>query len=137
LGVLAGSVLVDVEPGVVMVFGLDARLHGPLHTFAAAIALGFLAGLFGGWAGARLMGWSPGWRVSGVGGVVGWGLHVWLDSFLYTDITPFQPLSRANPFLGLFGGYTVVVVYVVSGLLTLWGVWWLLRAYRVGVLGTG
>jgi len=126
--VLAGSVLVDLEPGAVMLLGLEARLHGPLHTFAAALLLGGLAGLVGVLAARWLrIGFlpEPGWGVAWLGGAVGWALHVFLDSFLYTDITPFQPLTAGNPLLGLLGPHTTLIVYVASLAATVWGVAWI------------
>ena len=132
--VIAGSVLVDLEPGAVMLLGLDARLHGPMHTLAAASLVGWLAGLVGWlvWSrlGAPLRASGPWYAM--LGGIVGWALHVVLDSFLYTDIRPLDPVSRGNPLLGSLGAYTLEVVYLVTGLLTVWGLLWLYRVLQVG-----
>ena len=128
---LTGSLLPDIEPGAVMLLGLNARLHGPLHSLLAALLLGPFAGLLGSTVWSRVTGSRAGVGASIVAGVVGWSIHVSLDSFLYTDIEPLWPLSGWNPLLGLFGGYTVLVVYAVSGLLTVWGLYFLAGQLRV------
>ena len=128
---LAGSLLPDVEPGAVILLGLDARLHGPLHSLPAALLLGSLVGVLGSALWRRLTGLSVGLGSSLVAGTLGWSVHVFLDSFLYSDIQPLWPLAEWNPLLGLLGPYTVLVVYMVSGLLSLWGLYFLASLSRV------
>jgi len=107
---IVANVLVDVEPllvftGVLMAGGYS--LHGYLHTFLASLVAGsalgyamlrldrFLRDLF-----ERLHLVEGGVGLHGyiLGGVLGWGLHVLLDSPLYTDIRPLFPL-QLNPLL--------------------------------------
>jgi len=107
---IVANVLVDVEPllvftGVLMAGGYP--LHGYLHTFLASLVVGsalgyamfrlnrFLRGLF---ERLHLVEGGVGLRGYILGGVLGWGLHVLLDSPLYTDIRPLFPL-QFNPLL--------------------------------------
>jgi len=126
---LAGSVVVDLEPGVVMALGLNARLHGPLHTFTAALLLGWAAGLAGSlaWQGLGLPCPAASPAHAAVGGIIGWLGHVLLDSMLYSDITPLQPLTRENPLYMILGGATLPIDYAVNAALTAWGLIWLLN----------
>jgi len=104
---LAGTVLIDLEPGAVIFLGLNARVHGPLHTLAAALVLGSLVGVLV----ARSLSAN-----AAASGALGWAIHVLLDSPLYPDITPLQPLTDWNP---LYAPETFPLVYAVSTALTL------------------
>ena len=104
---LLASIIVDVEPFLVLFLGLNYPLHGYLHTFLLAISVGLIFGytmfLF-----ERFL--EPFYRIflleTGnslslksfvVAGGLGTGLHVLLDTPLYVDITPFYPITT-NPF---------------------------------------
>ncbi len=104
---LVASVIVDVEPLLVLVLGLSYPLHGYLHTFLFAS----LTGLVLGYVMFSLDGFlSPVFRALRlvaeggqdrsafmVTGVLGAAFHVLLDSPLYGDIRPFYPFTQ-NPF---------------------------------------
>jgi len=103
---LAANILVDVEPFLVLSFGLDYPLHGHLHTFIAAFVLGLALG-YAMFLLERFLrplyktfllesNDTPRWESFIVAGVLGTMLHVLLDSPLYDDIRPFYP-SLANP----------------------------------------
>ena len=99
---LVANILVDVEPFMVLLLGLDYPLHGFLHTFIVA----FILGLVLGYAMFLLERISrslyktlllesdatPKLKSFIVAGVLGTMLHVLLDSPLYDDIRPFYPL---------------------------------------------
>ena len=105
---LLASVIVDVEPLLVLFLGLRYPLHGYLHTFLLAIPIGVVLGytmfllenflkplykmflLETGNNGLSLKSYV-------VAGGLGTGLHVLLDTPLYADITPFYPVTT-NPF---------------------------------------
>jgi len=132
---LVANVIVDVEPFLVLFFGLGYPLHGYLHTFFLAFFLGvvlgcvtfllerFLRPLYG------LFLLEPGDRLGlrsfVFAGAFGTVLHVLLDSPLYGDISPFFPLT-VNPM------YHPAVTLKVYGLCVLMGV--LGIAYYVGLL---
>jgi len=103
---LLASIIVDVEPFLVLFLGLRYPLHGYLHTFLLAIPLGlalgytmfflekFLQPLYK----IFLLETHKSLRLKSfvVAGSLGTGLHVLLDAPLYADITPFYPITT-NP----------------------------------------
>lgn len=120
--VLVASVAVDARTALVFFGLLDGPLHGPVHTYVGALVLaGVLAAAtvlgarrFPGLA--RSVSATPGDpRAAAMGGLAGTWLHVTLDAFLYTDMTPLWPLA-GNPLLGLVGGPAVYDACVVAGL---------------------
>jgi hypothetical protein len=103
---ILANVIVDVEPFLVLLFGLRYPLHGYLHTFLLAfpigLALGCITYLF-----ERFL--KPfykiilletdvdlGFKSFIIAGVFGTELHVLLDAPLYGDIEPLYPII-ANP----------------------------------------
>ena len=103
---IVANVIVDVEPLLVLVLGLNYPLHGYLHTYISAIFLGIIGGyvmfllerffqplyktlLLESDRNQKQMSFI----LAGVSGIM---LHVTLDSPLYSDITPFYPLTT-NP----------------------------------------
>jgi len=133
---MLASVIVDVEPFLVFLFGLRYPLHGYQHTFFLAFFMGLLVGpsmfllerflhpLY------RLLLLEPdgglNLRSFVLAGVLGTELHVLFDSPLYGDIRPFYPLTTnplLNPALTL-GVYGFCVWMGVLGII-----------YYVAVLG--
>ena len=100
---LLASVIVDAEPFLVLFLGLRYPLHGYLHTFLLAIPVGFVLGyamfLHEGFLQPlyKIFLLATGNTLSVnsfvVAGGLGTGLHVLLDAPLYTDITPFYPIT--------------------------------------------
>jgi membrane-bound metal-dependent hydrolase YbcI (DUF457 family) len=120
---LIANIIIDIEPLTILLLGLDSPLHGFFHSFLG----GTLASIFltmivlrvrkfasplmeffyreQNWSRRKILSAS----ISGV------YLHVFLDSFLYTDIRPFYSF-RGNPLLsGLSMGFTVYYFCVFSG----------------------
>ena len=100
------SVILDIEPFLVLYYVLDYPLHGYLHTFVLAFVVGLLLGYV---AFVLERALQPIYKVFLLetgndlklrsflfAGAFGTTLHVLLDSPLYTDIRPFYPLT-ANP----------------------------------------
>jgi len=104
---LVASVIVDVEPLLVLVLGLSYPLHGYLHTFLFAsltgLALGHVMFSLDGflnpvYRALRLVAEEvQGRKAFMVTGVLGAAFHVLLDSPLYRDIRPLFPFTQ-NPF---------------------------------------
>ena len=111
---ISANVIVDVEPFLVLFFGLRYPLHGYLHTFFLA----FFVGLALGYAmfllerflhpiyKAFLLEADNNLNLKSFmfAGTLGVMLHVLLDSPLYKDIRPFYPLTinpLYNPTLSL------------------------------------
>ncbi|MHC4250374.1 MAG: hypothetical protein ACYS9X_14695 [Planctomycetota bacterium] len=108
---IGANVIVDIEPLIVMRFGLIAvyPLHGYAHTFLLGALVGLawatamypLRGLIGKAMRLVRLPYEPTYLKMALSGVLGVWLHVIFDSLLlYRDIRPFFPLD-ANPFLGL------------------------------------
>ncbi|TET72282.1 hypothetical protein E3J39_02725 [Candidatus Bathyarchaeota archaeon] len=120
---LVANVIVDIEPLVILTFGLHRTsslglpLHGLLHTFLGGTFVALLLALVM----RRMRGYlEPLMRLVGLeqvssprsvyaAALSGVYLHILLDSLLYVDIRPFYPFSY-NPFLG--------------GMAAAFGVWW-------------
>ncbi|MEM5821846.1 MAG: hypothetical protein QXH34_02120 [Ignisphaera sp.] len=99
------SVLVDIEPLIVSIISRGYRLHGYTHTILSSIIFGMLIGyilyllrryLHTTLTTLSLTENSGSLRTYILGGVVGWLLHVLMDSPIYYDIRPFEPIS-VNP----------------------------------------
>jgi membrane-bound metal-dependent hydrolase YbcI (DUF457 family) len=104
---MLANVILDVEPFLVLFFGLNYPLHGYLHTFFLAFFVGLALGcamfllervLHPIYKMFLLEPDDPLNRKSFfVAGVLGTILHVLLDSPLYGEMRPFFPLTM-NPF---------------------------------------
>ncbi len=126
---ILASVAVDVEPFLVLLFGLRYPLHGYLHTFFLAISVGLVLGyamfllekflhrlyqVFLLESGDKLN-----LKSFMFAGALGAALHVLLDSPLYSDIRPFYPLAinpMYNPTLSL-EVYSICVYMGILGLI--------------------
>ncbi len=120
---LVANVIVDIEPFVILIFGLHRAdslglpLHGLSHSFLGGTFVALLLVLLM----TRIREFTtPLLRLIGMeqkhsarsiyaAALSGVYLHILLDSRLYTDIRPFYPFSL-NPFLG--------------GMAAAFGVWW-------------
>jgi hypothetical protein len=133
---LLASVIVDVEPLLVLFLGLSYPLHGYLHTFLLAIPVGLVLG-YTMFLLEKFL--QPLWKIllleTGnslslksliVAGGLGTGLHVLLDTPLYTDITPFYPITT-NPF------YNPSVTQEIYGICVWMGAFGII--YYLGLLG--
>jgi hypothetical protein len=104
---IIASVILDVEPFMVLALGLNYPLHGYSHTLILALVLGALLGyvmfrLEGSFVSLyKLLLMETGTKFGlgsfMVAGALGTVVHVLLDSPLYDDILPFYPLT-VNPF---------------------------------------
>ena len=110
--VLIASVIVDIEPFIVLLFGLNYPLHGFFHSFlggslVAIVLAGFIYHVYRYFEKKVLL------RKIVISSFAGVHLHILLDSFLYLDIKPFY-LSGINPFYGLVSSSQVYMFCVVS-----------------------
>jgi membrane-bound metal-dependent hydrolase YbcI (DUF457 family) len=108
------NVVVDIEPGFVVIF----RPHYPVHGYAHTFLFGGLIGLLWGLLAFRLkdnfkaamqnmhIPYEPDLRTMLLSGLLGVWFHVILDSLVWNDIRPLWPL-RINPFLGLVKLHTL------------------------------
>jgi len=118
---LAASIIADIEPFLVIVLGLDYPLHGFFHSFPGGSILALIVSLFLSRfkrSADKMMDFfkmkqemsSRNVFIAAFSGVY---LHIFLDSFLYTDIRPFFPID-ANPFYGLVSYGDVILFCALS-----------------------
>ena len=98
---LVANVIVDFEPFLVLLLGIDYPLHGFFHTFlGGSIVAAILSLIMVGW-GDKLQGIMGFFRLRQkssprniwAASFLGVYLHIILDSVLYTDIKPFFPFE--------------------------------------------
>lgn len=105
---LIASVIVDLEPLIVIFFNLNYPLHGFFHSFLGgsliALPLGLLMYKIKPYFNPILEVFKLGQEIKLykvlLAAFTGIYLHIFLDSFLYTDIQPFFPL-QINPMYNL------------------------------------
>ena len=145
------QVAMDIEPLVGIVRGADV-LHGPTHTWLAALAIGLAVAaisppvcrpILRRWNGElsrHRLSWlvEPGPSTPGpvlAGAFAGTISHVLLDSIMHFDIAPLSPWSDANALRGLVSIEALHRFCVISGVLGILG-WfaagWLGRRTRQG-----
>lgn len=144
------QVVMDIEPLVGILQGARV-LHGPTHTYLAALALGIIAAVLAPLIGRpilrrwnrELSHYGLSWLTAPesfasipviTGAFSGTLSHVLLDSLMHGDITPFAPWSSANGLLGLTSIAALHRTCILSGLLGLlvWlGVNWRQRQHGV------
>ena len=113
---LIANLIVDIEPFLVLLLGLDYPLHGLLHSFLGGSLVAILLSI----SMIKLKEKSSSksiWSAS----LSGIYLHILFDSPLYTDIRPFYPYDY-NPFYnnGIIAGldiYLLCVLLFVVGVL--------------------
>ena len=122
---ILGSTLVDIDFFRCVLTGYP--LHGDLHTYLGATVLACFISVAV-WIGdplnARIKAsfrWETGTNLKAIsaGAFLGAYSHVFLDSFLYSDIRPLHPFSDGNVLYSEMGGdVTTGVVYGVTALTT-------------------
>jgi membrane-bound metal-dependent hydrolase YbcI (DUF457 family) len=65
---------------------------------------------------SELLGIKQNYSVKSIvfGAIVGGWSHVFLDSFLYSELLPFWPVVSNNPFFGLLGSDTIYLITIVG-----------------------
>ena len=125
---IIANVVLDVEPFLVIVLGLEGPLHGISHTFIFAAVAGAVCGGVMKMLEGRLGGLFRALRIEGAGqgastgikafivsGIAGCTLHVLFDAPLYADIRPLFPLE-VNPLYSVVSGTMVYIMCIVLGL---------------------
>jgi len=123
--VVVASVILDLEPLVVIIFGLPMPLHSFFHTYLGATIVAIVLSLgiypfrkylnkFVSFFGLTQ---ESSFRHIISASIIGTYFHVLLDSFLYAEMNPFFPLL-GNPFLGILAEgfvYTLCLVFAFVG----------------------
>jgi len=120
---LIASVIVDIEPFLVLFLGLDYPLHGFFHSFLGgsivAIALSLVMIRLNDKTQELVSSLKLGQNLSTksiwLASFSGIYLHILFDSPLYSDIEPFYPLS-VNPFYNeaMFIGFSIYAICVLT-----------------------
>jgi len=113
---IVGGVIIDIEPIIILLFGLNIPLHGILHTFNLALILGIVVGitvhLTTGYL-RRILRFFRWQQATSLKNKMFWAsfmavFHVFLDSTMYIEMNPFLFVS-GNLFYGLMDP---LVVYI-------------------------
>ena len=119
--ILIASVIIDIEPLYIVITRSRAPLHGILHTYLMATVVSLILSLimyplkryylkllriFG-------LKQETSFAKILISSLIGTYSHVFLDSFVYSEIKPFYPYS-GNPFLHVLSITAVYGICVVS-----------------------
>ncbi len=121
--ILVGSVVLDIEPFLVLCLGLSAPLHGLCHTYLAALLLSpplsavlyHLRDLFKPLLHPLGLSQQSSFRSVIISSMIGLFSHVTLDATLYAEMVPFYPFF-GNPLLGVVNYTTVYEFCIVTGI---------------------
>jgi membrane-bound metal-dependent hydrolase YbcI (DUF457 family) len=116
--IMLGSIIVDVRAAYCLCTGC-LPLHGPLHTYLGAtlLALPVIIGIH--YLGNPLAKLTSRLRLRQdcslasitTGSIIGTWVHVLLDSFLYTEMSPLWT-AGGNPFYGMPGSFSVYLLCI-------------------------
>ena len=121
--ILFASTIIDVRA--IYCFFNNCQLHGPLHTYLGGMLFSLVIILVIYASKKPLRKLSDKFRVNQnyslksivIGALIGVWSHVFLDSFMHFDITPFWPLLE-NPFLGVISNsmnYGITIIGFIAG----------------------
>ena len=118
------SVILDVEPLVILVLGLGIPLHGIFHTYLMAtvmavvvsIVLWLLRNPISSFVSLFGIHQEPQKYRILLASLFGTYSHVFMDSFIYPEMNPFFPIL-GNPFLGLIASSLIYQFCFVCGAL--------------------
>ncbi|WP_026471901.1 metal-dependent hydrolase [Alkanindiges illinoisensis] len=123
LMIFAGSqVLMDIEPLLGIIYGWPV-LHRISHTLGGALLVGTIAALIGKPVSQWMLRcfrydqWSITWQVSFISAYVGTFSHIALDAIMHSDMNPFWPLLRGNPWLGIITINQLHLLCLVLGMI--------------------
>ena len=104
--ILLASVVIDIEPLLVLVFNLSYPLHGFFHSFLGAVSVAFLLILLMKYLRRYLSVFTEFFKLKqdvtlksiAIGAFIGVFSHILLDAPIYVEMNPFFPII-GNPFL--------------------------------------
>ncbi len=121
--VFGGSqVLIDIEPGVRILFGASI-IHGPSHTIAGAFLIGIVAAFIGKPISEfvlrllRVPHIGITWTASATGAFIGTFSHIFLDAIMHSDMSPWFPLAGSNQLLGLISLASIYTMCLIMGVI--------------------
>ncbi len=120
------SVVLDLEPLIILMFNLGPYLHGPFHSYLGATIVALAVSIIVWSLRTHLESFltmfnlrqKSSYIVILLSSLLGTYSHVFLDSFLYSEMNPFLPFL-GNPFLGLISSAVIYQFCVVGGVIGL------------------
>ncbi|WP_407332558.1 hypothetical protein [Enterovibrio sp. 27052020O] len=117
------QIVMDIQPLVVMLSG-SGELHGWSHTIAGAALLGLLSAITGKYlseVGLAIIRWQRflpiKWKTAFLSAFLGTYSHVFIDSIMHVDVSPFYPLFDDNPFHGMVSTATLHQICIASAVI--------------------
>lgn len=125
---VVASIIIDIEPFVVLFFNLDCPLHGFFHSFLGGSVIAVILSSVIITLNTKIQQLTSFFRIKQnfskkaiwIASFSGIYLHILFDAPLYTDIKPFYPLDT-NPFYGILSSgtiYNACVILFLIGILT-------------------
>jgi len=114
---LLGSIIVDIEPILIIILNLNLPLHGPFHSFLGASILGIIGGIVVHYTRSiwnailKPLKWE---QTTSLKNRVFWcvlmaNIHVIFDAMMYSEMKPL-PFILSNPFYGFL---TMNIIYMI------------------------
>ena len=124
---LIGSIIVDIEPIIILIFNLNLPLHGPFHSFLGASFLGLIGGIAVHYTRSiwnsilKPLKWE---QTTSLRSKIFWcilmaNIHVLFDAMMYSEMNPLTFIP-GNPFYGFISSniiYSICIFGVIIGLL--------------------
>ncbi|EHV5548603.1 hypothetical protein HYN76_23380 [Vibrio parahaemolyticus] len=114
------QIVMDIEPLIAML-AKSGHIHGLSHTIGGATLLGLLAAVTGKYLseiGLSIIRWQRflpiRWKTAFISSFVGTYSHIFIDAIMHVDVSPFYPLSVANPLHGVISISSLQQVCIVS-----------------------
>lgn len=126
IGILIGSIILDIEPLLILTTGTGQPLHGISHTYLVATIVAVLTtaiiwvlrGPLYEILSVFKINQEPSIKRIGGSSIFGTYSHVLLDSFLYPEMNPLFPIL-GNPFLGLVSSAIIYQFCLYCGIVGL------------------
>ncbi len=126
IALLVGSIILDIEPLIILMTGTGLPLHGISHTYLVATIVALLTtGIIWVLRGPLYeilsifrINQEPSVKRIGLSSIFGTYSHVLMDSFLYPEMNPFFPIL-GNPFLGLVSAAIIYQFCLYCGIVGL------------------
>lgn len=111
------SLILDIEPFLVLFFNLNYPLHGFFHSFLGASFVGIVLAFLMMPLRKRIKNFTaflrtkedPSKKAIFLASFFGLYLHILFDAPLYSDLQPFYPFTL-NPFYGMLGGVKIYLL---------------------------
>lgn len=124
---LLGSIIVDIEPILILILNLNLPLHGPLHSFLGAIFLGIIGGIAVYYTRSiwnqilKPLKWE---QTTSLKNKIFWcilmaNIHVLFDAMIYPEMNPLT-FILGNPFYGFLSTeivYSICIFGIIIGLI--------------------